>query len=298
MNRHPSAPGQVWASVSEWALTIVESEAGEAVGTQTPVSGRITIGRDRSCDCVLADPTVSRVHAAVEPMPDGLRVLDLESGNGVWVGDQRVKESVVASGQQFRIGSTVFQCVAPIGRGAPFADAPTTFIERPDAASIASPQPAARTPFLVRILEGNERGTEVVVKDGVAMIGRAADCTVVVSDVDVSRQHARIESTPDGFMVTDAGSSYGLWVGSTEVSSHLLRAGETFRLGQSVVLECASAERTDRPSPDATSFMPGGTASPAAIVPAPVPPARAPVQAKPASAPPVTPPAAAPRDAR
>jgi NHLM bacteriocin system ABC transporter ATP-binding protein len=142
------------------------------------------------------------------------------------------------------------------------------FIERPAATASTATGAIARGAFVLKIIEGQERGAEIVVEAGIATIGRAPDCTVVVTDLDVSRRHARIEATPDGFLVTDAGSSYGLWVGSNEVSSHLLQPGEPFRLAQSVVLKCefigtgadatvsdATLSDADSVSPDATRYV-------------------------------------------
>src|SRR5439155_11404841 len=107
---------------------------------------------------------------------------------------------------------------------------------------------------------------------GVATIGRALDCTVVVDERDVSRKHAKIESTPDGLLLTDLGSSTGVWIGSTEVKSQLIRPGDRVRLGEHVLLECAlvgaapvAAQPVD--DPFSTRFI--SAADVAAIAPPP-----------------------------
>ena len=122
----------------------------------------------------------------------------------------------------------------------------------------------------MRLVSGNRAGTEIAVDGGVATIGRALDCTVVLDERDVSRKHAKIESTPDGLLVTDLGSSTGVWIGSTEVKSQLIRPGDRVRLGEQVLLECAlvgaasvAAQPVD--DPFSTRFIPA--ADLAAIAP-------------------------------
>ena len=46
---------------------------------------RIVIGRAPDCDVVLPHPLVSRYHALLERRPEGLRLADLASVNGVSV---------------------------------------------------------------------------------------------------------------------------------------------------------------------------------------------------------------------
>ncbi|MFZ0090166.1 MAG: FHA domain-containing protein [Solirubrobacteraceae bacterium] len=62
------------------------------------------IGRSLAADIRFDDPTVSRRHALVVRQPDGLRVLDDRSLNGVFVNGERVEWSTLADGDQVVIG--------------------------------------------------------------------------------------------------------------------------------------------------------------------------------------------------
>jgi hypothetical protein len=53
-----------------------------------------SIGRDASCDLMIADMTVSRVHARLERTPDGWLLTDLASTNGTRVNGWRVRGQV------------------------------------------------------------------------------------------------------------------------------------------------------------------------------------------------------------
>jgi hypothetical protein len=62
------------------------------------------IGRSLAADIRFDDPTVSRRHALIVRQPDGLRVLDDRSLNGVFVNGERVEWSTLADGDVIVIG--------------------------------------------------------------------------------------------------------------------------------------------------------------------------------------------------
>jgi ABC transport system ATP-binding/permease protein len=64
---------------------------------------QLVIGRAPTCDICLPHPSVSRAHALLERLADGIRVRDLQSINGVQVGGRRATEPVTLRDQE-RIG--------------------------------------------------------------------------------------------------------------------------------------------------------------------------------------------------
>jgi pSer/pThr/pTyr-binding forkhead associated (FHA) protein len=62
------------------------------------------VGRSLAADIRFDDPTVSRRHALIVRQPDGLRVLDDRSLNGVFVNGERVEWSTLADGDEIVIG--------------------------------------------------------------------------------------------------------------------------------------------------------------------------------------------------
>ena len=62
------------------------------------------IGRSLAADIRFDDPTVSRRHALIVRQPDGLRVLDDRSLNGVFVNGERVEWSTLADSDEIVIG--------------------------------------------------------------------------------------------------------------------------------------------------------------------------------------------------
>lgn len=91
--------------------------AGPDAGHTVALTGeRLAIGRDPDSDLALTDPAVSWHHAAVEPVADGVAVIDLNSTNGVFV--DGAPGSVARTGSLIRIGHSILQirltgCSAP-----------------------------------------------------------------------------------------------------------------------------------------------------------------------------------------
>lgn len=75
-------------------------------------------------------------------------------------------------------------------------------------------------------------GSIVAISDDGLRIGRMPDNDLVVADPKVSRHHAVIVTTPDGFILRDLGSANGTYVGEVRVlESQLLRDGDEVRVG-------------------------------------------------------------------
>lgn len=63
------------------------------------------IGRGRGADAVLAEPTISRAHAAIGFQGDeGFFVQDLGSTNGTLLNGARTQRAVLADGDEIRMG--------------------------------------------------------------------------------------------------------------------------------------------------------------------------------------------------
>ncbi|MEZ4225246.1 MAG: sigma 54-interacting transcriptional regulator [Polyangiaceae bacterium] len=66
----------------------------------------VTIGTGSGNDLMLTDDTVSRQHCEVSVEPGGIRIRDLGSTNGVFVGTMRVRDASMPEPVRFRVGST------------------------------------------------------------------------------------------------------------------------------------------------------------------------------------------------
>lgn len=79
-----------------------------------PIEGTITLGRSRTCDCVLSDVTVSRRHAALRCSDGSWFVRDLRSANGTRVNGWRVVDEVeVRPGDRVTFGAVSYRLGRP-----------------------------------------------------------------------------------------------------------------------------------------------------------------------------------------
>ncbi len=101
-----------------------------------PLTGRALIGRRLSHGVELsADPAVSRLHAWVDPTPDGGWVVtDAGSQNGVAVNGRRVDRQALRDGDEIRVGHTRIRFVSD-----PPADAEPVALSPPHGEPVRTP---------------------------------------------------------------------------------------------------------------------------------------------------------------
>jgi predicted Zn finger-like uncharacterized protein len=85
--------------------------AGPAAGTIYAIEKpRIVIGR-QDADFVLEDPEVSRHHSAIEVAGEQVTLVDLESTNGTFIGDQQIRDAPLSHQQEFSIGGSTLMLI-------------------------------------------------------------------------------------------------------------------------------------------------------------------------------------------
>src|SRR6266571_7125323 len=85
-------------------------------GTPPPeyqLGPRTSIGRVKENEISIPKPSVSRKHAVIAQTPQGYVITDLDSGNGTFVNDERVKTRKLEDGDRVRLGDRAFVFRAP-----------------------------------------------------------------------------------------------------------------------------------------------------------------------------------------
>jgi pSer/pThr/pTyr-binding forkhead associated (FHA) protein len=101
------------ARVPAGAVLLIRS--GFYEGLEVPLDRSwLVVGRGRSADLVLAEPTISRAHAAVGwEAGEGFFVQDLGSTNGTTVNGARADRQVLKSGDGIQMGKLQVEVTLP-----------------------------------------------------------------------------------------------------------------------------------------------------------------------------------------
>jgi pSer/pThr/pTyr-binding forkhead associated (FHA) protein len=86
--------------------------------------------------------------------------------------------------------------------------------------------------------QGKLAGHGFELERSVIVIGRGQDCDIILDEHQVSRQHARLEHTPQGWMLLDLGSTNGTQVNGQQLRAHdpyALQPGDRVALGSAVL---------------------------------------------------------------
>jgi hypothetical protein len=74
-------------------------------------------------------------------------------------------------------------------------------------------------------------GERFILGDDIVTIGRLTESVLVLEDPNVSRQHAEIRPTGNGFVLADLGSTNGSKVNGVKVSERVLQDGDELTFG-------------------------------------------------------------------
>ena len=105
--------------------------------------------------------------------------------------------------------------------------------------------PVGQLPIEVGVLivrAGAQAGDRFQLGDLVTRLGRHPDSEISLDDITVSRRHAEIERTPEGYIVSDAGSLNGTYVNQERIDKMMLHHGDELQIGK---FRLVFFERTD-----------------------------------------------------
>ena len=79
---------------------------------------------------------------------------------------------------------------------------------------------------------GAQAGARFSLDETTTKLGRHPDSEISLDDITVSRRHAEIERTTDGYVASDAGSLNGTYVNQERIDRMLLRHGDELQIGK------------------------------------------------------------------
>lgn len=86
------------------------------------------------------------------------------------------------------------------------------------------------------VIRGNDQGRRFELEEPVVWVGRDRSNAVQLHDSEVSRIHAELRRTEQGYTIRDLGSSNGTFVNGRRVHEQPLRSGDQLQLGRSLLL--------------------------------------------------------------
>lgn len=121
------------------------------------------------------------------------------------------------------------------GRTVAAPDAPRE-LEDPVPAGKRGRRTTRGEPRRVAITSGAQAGEIAELAGGVVMIGRGADCQLLLHDDYVSTRHARVVNNGNGCYVEDLGSTNGTYVNGQRISAPTtVSLADSVRIGKTVL---------------------------------------------------------------
>jgi NADPH-dependent 2,4-dienoyl-CoA reductase/sulfur reductase-like enzyme/pSer/pThr/pTyr-binding forkhead associated (FHA) protein/Fe-S-cluster-containing hydrogenase component 2/CRP-like cAMP-binding protein len=224
-------------------VTVQETEIGSDKQGEV-----ITIGRQKGSSLLIEHSSVSRVHSEILYLNENYLLRDQGSSNGTFVNNTAIDNGIytlrnldlVRFGDvQFRFelrrqpvsnGSTASSVAFPHVQGTQLHANVSRII--PDSVLATLKE----TPMLVLKGEDANPRTVALEFERRLTIGRGKDNNIVLDDNAVSRRHAEIFSTSDGFYVRDLDSRNGVFVNKVKINNPFhLSHGDRIVIGNMLV---------------------------------------------------------------
>ncbi len=115
--------------------------------------------------------------------------------------------------------------------------------DQPPPRELESPPPPPKKskrqrgePRILTITQGAQSGESAAVELGTIMIGRGADCQIILDDDYVSTRHARVIAGPNGIYAEDLGSTNGTYVNGQRITAPTtIGLADTLRIGKTIL---------------------------------------------------------------
>ncbi len=242
--------------------------SGPAAGHELEIDRELVVGRGE-VDVVVDDSEMSRRHALLRPVDDGVEVEDLGSANGTLVDGERITKATIARSATIKMGQSEFTVDVDLPQATRIGeDTPREFVPTAVQGVVtAAPQDVTRT---LRVVGGPGAGQEMDI-DRELVVGRD-EADVTIADPELSRHHAALRPVADGVEVEDLGSSNGTFVDGERISqARTIAIRGTIKMGESeFVIDVSLPQATPESVSPQMAATVAGVIAPA--TPADVPP--------------------------
>lgn len=224
---------------TSWQLIYEDRGQGE-VHVDLPRGCELVLGRNPDVDVRLDDRSVGRRHASVRFDGTDLVITDLDSTNGTFFDEQRIKSRVLKSGDRLRCGNHAIRFVAQTGGVASADDGWGD--DWDDAREMGPPS------WHLVFTDGTGRVCHETMDETfrVLAVGGDSACEISVAGRALEPDHCEITWEEGVLIATDLQTNSGTRVNGKPIDEHVLRNGEIIECGTlrlHVVRGCDSSGR-------------------------------------------------------
>ena len=232
-------------------LTVKQSsEAGGKTTEHVLDDAVITLGRDKSCQVVLAQQAVSRNHARITQEGNLFFLEDLGSAYGTQVNGKPLPKG---EKRLLRNGDVIVIAQFDV-RFDKVADLPhdvesqkTSFVARNMVKDVMRGLSGGEERYL-RVMNGPREGERLEINDAQEfVIGRDDSADVIFRDDLISRRHVKVRRDWSGTHVEDLGSRNGIKVNRKRISRKTLRDGDELEVGGVRFVYVCPSEHDEQP---------------------------------------------------
>ncbi len=226
------------------SVRLTVTQRGEAGGAAKPIEhvldeASITLGRDKTCQVVLAQQAVSRQHARISQEGNLFFLEDLGSSYGT-----QINGKPLPKGEKHRLRNGDIIAIAQFDvRYTHVADVPsnvgsekTSFVARSLVKDVMRGITSGEGPYF-RVMNGPREGERIEMSDAQELvIGRDESADVIFKDDLISRRHVKLRRDWSGTHVEDLNSRNGIKVNKKKVNRKTLKDGDEVEVGSTRLL--------------------------------------------------------------
>jgi pSer/pThr/pTyr-binding forkhead associated (FHA) protein len=178
---------------------------------------RLTIGRDESNDLVLKEEGISGFHAEIQLDENDIFLIDMDSTNGTCVNGKKINgRTQIKTWDKLNFDKVAAEIINPEKR-------------RPTVTRSAVTDEALDRTWTLKGESGDVAGKNFIIGEQM-LIGRDADCDLILDDAMISWQHARIHSHNGTAELEDLGSTNGTFVNGEKIILSNLNSGDEIKI--------------------------------------------------------------------
>jgi pSer/pThr/pTyr-binding forkhead associated (FHA) protein len=201
-----------------WLLVQKGTQAGQSFVLHGDTN---TIGRSSDCVVRLEDPAVSNSHALICKVDERYVLYDAGSSGGTRVNGQSMTGGILREGSRINLGSSELE-FSVVEVGAPASPGVTMVLQQ-----------EKRGTLLVR--SGPAAGQSFPIGDEMVIGREPGPGGAAINDPAISRRHALVRQTGEGYTIYDLGSANGTVVDGTRLLGRTLQNEDTIEVGATVL---------------------------------------------------------------